>query len=136
VADALISKIGSKNSYSSLLGLDLKYNEIRAEFSPNFEQKILKCYKLITLQRQEKRDQFTILSDSYEKSGSNSNFLDELYQAPGQNVILPPNEISSSSWSEQTNDLLVGAPGISSNQKKRISQNLSGSMQESSTDHT
>lgn len=78
---------------------------------------MIKCYKLITLQRQEKRDQFTILSDSYEKSGSNSNFLDELYQAPGQNVILPPNEISSSSWNEQANELLVVIPGNSSNQK-------------------
>lgn len=37
IADALISKIGSKNSYTCLQGLDQKYNEIRAEFSPNFE---------------------------------------------------------------------------------------------------
>ena len=81
VADALISKIGSKNTYASLQGLETKYNDIRAEFTPSFEDRILKCFKLITHQRHEKKDHFTILSDSFDKSNpnSNSNFLDELY---------------------------------------------------------
>lgn len=48
LADSLRSKISNHELYSSLDGLDKKYNDIRAEFDSNFESKIQNIAKIVT----------------------------------------------------------------------------------------